>query len=158
MLPTRLEDSTYFQYANMYKMLMQDEISPCGTTADYDIKVPGEEIKNAVGKVCAIKYDTPGIFHYHNSGGRFATYAIQIVSEGSLKYRVYVSVDGVNWDDKVKTILFDYVDEKFNVGVIQGGKVDKPVTDVFYYHVIGRLHMKIEVTDVKGKYYIIALD
>lgn len=155
MIATRLEDSVYSAH---YTKLEQTGITPKGVIADTLIKYSGKEVKNANGDVAAIKYDKDGIFHYLNSGGRFGTFAFQLVTEGSVDYRIYVSLDGVHWDDKCKAILYDYVDEDFDIGHLSNGTVDLPATDVFYYHVIGRLHFKIVVTNVIGEYFINALD
>jgi len=155
MLPSRFEDSVYHTH---YIKLQQDSLSPKGIKADLSDKIKGAEIKNANGEIAAIVYDKEGIFHYLNSGGRFSTLAFQIVSEGSLDYRVFVSIDGIHWDDKCKAILYDYVDDKFNLGHIVGGSKENPQTDVFYYHVIGRLHFKLVISNVKGSYFINALD
>ncbi len=155
MLPSRLEDSTYHTH---YMKLQQVYITKPGVSADLSKKVPGKEIFNANKELAAIKYDNDGIFHYLNSGGRFPTFAFQIVSEGSLDYKIFVSIDGVHWDYKCKTILYNYVDDGFNLGHITGGTEELPESDVFYYHVIGRLHFKIVVSNVIGSYFINALD
>lgn len=155
MIPQTLNDSTYHTH---YIKLQQDALSPKGLKADLTDKIKGTEIKNANGEIAAIVYDTNGVFHYLNSGGRFSHLAFQIVSEGSLDYRLYVSIDGVHWDDKCKAILYEYVDDNFNLGHITGGSKEKPKTDVFYYHVIGRLHFKLDVYNVIGSYFINALD
>lgn len=155
MIPSRLEDSVYHTH---YIKLQQDSLAPIGTKADLSDKIKGSEIKNSNGEIAAIIYDKDGTFHYLNSGGRFSTLSFQIVSEGSLDYRVFVSIDGVHWDDKIKAILYEYVDDNFNLGHIVGGSKENPQTDVFYYHVIGRLHFKLVTSNVNGSYFINALD
>lgn len=155
MIPSRLEDSTYHTH---YMKLQQVYITKPGTPADLSQKIPGKEVFNANKELAAIKYDNNGIFHYLNSGGRFGSFAFQVVSEGSLDYRIFVSIDGVHWDDKCKAILYEYIDSDFKLGHITGGTKEIPSSDVFYYHVIGRLHFKIIVSNVIGEYFINALD
>lgn len=164
MLPKRIEDSPY---PPLYNVLMMDDIYDKEVEkekngleyCDFTQKINGINVYNYNNQICAVKYNKDGVFHYQNSGGRFSTFAIQVTTYGKLDYRVYVSIDGVNWDDKVTTILYDYVDkDKFNVGHLDGGTLEVPITDVFYFHVIGRLHMKIEVKNSVGEYYLLALD
>lgn len=127
-------------------LYMEEIVAGSEAKANPEVIIPPfSEIKNSEYSVIAAKYNIAGNFYPVSSRGRFPADYVQIVSEGSLTYKVEYSIDSINWND-LSTVIS---------GSLSGGtpSVNKSAMLVLPNTPTG-MNYKITVTAVTGSYYI----